>query len=138
MNTQKPRPPWALLVATGLCGIALGAGMLRGLNAIGLEHFPRANEVRMDGTAVLVALGLSLAAGLLVGLFPLAGIAKIGISDALHEVVGEIEIAVGPSSSHERRPFRLASFIKDYRNRQPFGVGAAPQSPTIWNQRRLE
>jgi len=73
----------ALLGALG--GIALGAGVLRTLNAIGLEHFPRASEVRMDSAAVLVSLALSLGAGLFVGLFPLASISKIGISDALHE-----------------------------------------------------
>src|SRR6266850_233920 len=69
----------------GMGGIALGAGLLRTLNAIGLEHFPRAGEVRMDSTVVLVSLALSLAAGLFVGIFPLAGISNIGISDALHE-----------------------------------------------------
>jgi predicted permease len=69
----------------GLGGIALGAGLLRTLNAIGLEHFPRAGEVHMDTTVVLVSLALSLAAGVLVGLFPIAGISNIGINDALHE-----------------------------------------------------
>ena len=69
----------------GLGGIAIGAGLLRTLNAIGLENFPRAGEVRLDTTAVLVSLVLSLAAGLFVGLFPLAGISRIGINDALHE-----------------------------------------------------
>jgi predicted permease len=39
----------------------------------------------MDTTVVLVALALSLVAGLFVGLFPLAGISRIGINDALHE-----------------------------------------------------
>ena len=74
-----------LALVGGLGGLALGAGMLRGLSAIGLEHFPRASEVRVDGTVVLVSLGLSLAAGIFVGLFPLAGISKIGISDAMRE-----------------------------------------------------
>lgn len=74
-----------LALLGGLGGIALGAGVLRALNAIGLEHFPRANEVRVDGTVVLVSLALSLAAGIFVGLFPLAGISKIGISDAMRE-----------------------------------------------------
>jgi putative ABC transport system permease protein len=69
----------------GIGGIVLGAGLLRTLNAIGLEHFPRAGEVHMDGTVVLVALALSLAAGLFVGLFPIAAISNISISDALHE-----------------------------------------------------
>src|SRR5260370_6028553 len=66
-------------------GIALGAVLLRTLNVIGLEHFPRAGEVHMDGTVVFVSLVFSLAAGLFVGSFPIAGISGIGISDALHE-----------------------------------------------------
>src|SRR4029077_19172955 len=40
----------------GLAGLALGAGVLRGLNSIGLEHFPRAGEVRIDSTVVLVSI----------------------------------------------------------------------------------
>ena len=69
----------------GFAGIALGAGLLRTLAAVGLEHFPRAGEVHMDSTVVLVSLALSLAAGLFVGLFPIAGVSNIGINDALHE-----------------------------------------------------
>ena len=74
-----------LALLGGVGGVMLGAGALRGLNAIGLEHFPRANEVRIDGNVVLVSLGLSLVAGLFVGLFPLAGISKISIRDAMRE-----------------------------------------------------
>jgi len=74
-----------LALLGGMGGIVLGAGLLRTLNAIGLEHFPRASEVHMDSVVVLASLALSLAAGVFVGLFPLAGISKIGISDALHE-----------------------------------------------------
>lgn len=74
-----------LALVGGMGGIALGAVLLRTLNVIGLEHFPRAGEVHMDGTVVLVSLVFSLAAGLFVGSFPIAGISGIGISDALHE-----------------------------------------------------
>jgi len=74
-----------LALLGGIGGVALGAGLLRTLSAIGLEHFPRAGEVHMDSTVILVSLALSLAAGLFVGLFPLAGVSKIGIGDALHE-----------------------------------------------------
>lgn len=74
-----------LALLGGMAGIALGAGVLRALDAIGLEKFPRAGEVHMDGTAVLVSLALSVCAGLFIALFPLAGISKIGISDALRE-----------------------------------------------------
>ena len=91
-----------LALLGGIGGIALGAGVLRALNAIGLEHFPRANEVRMDGTVVLVSLGLSLVAGIFAGLFPLAGISKIGISDALHE-----ESRTGTGGKKSRRVRQL-------------------------------
>jgi predicted permease len=74
-----------LALLGGLGGIALGAGLLRTLSAIGLEHMPRAGEVRLDATVILVSLGLSVAAGLFVGLFPLVSASKIGINDALHE-----------------------------------------------------
>jgi predicted permease len=69
----------------GVGGIALGAGLLRTLRVIGLEHMPRASEVHMDATVIFVSLGLSVAAGLFVGLFPLVSASKIGINDALHE-----------------------------------------------------
>ena len=74
-----------LALMGGVAGIALGAGALRGLNTIGLERFPRASEVHVDATVVLVSIALSLIAGLLVGLFPLAGISRIGINAALRE-----------------------------------------------------
>lgn len=74
-----------LALLGGFAGVVLGAALLRTLGAIGLAHMPRANEVRMDTTVVLVALALSLFAGLLVVLFPLASVSKIGINDALHE-----------------------------------------------------
>jgi predicted permease len=66
-----------LALLGGIGGIVLGAGLLRTLTAIGLEHFPRA--------VVVVSLALSLAAGLFVGHFPIAGISNISINDALHE-----------------------------------------------------
>jgi predicted permease len=74
-----------LALLGGIGGVGLGAGLLSAMNAIGVKDFPRASEVHMDGTVVLVSLGLALAAGLFVGVFPLAGISKIGINDALHE-----------------------------------------------------
>jgi predicted permease len=74
-----------LALAGGLGGIALGAALLRLLGALGLEHMPRANEVHMSFVVVLVAFALSLFAGLLVAVFPLIGVSKISINDALHE-----------------------------------------------------
>ena len=74
-----------LALLGGIGGLALGVGVLRVLNTIGLEHFPRAGEVHVDSTVVLVSLTLSLVAGLFVALFPLAGTSRIGVSDALRE-----------------------------------------------------
>jgi putative ABC transport system permease protein len=74
-----------LALLGGAMGLGLGAGLLRTLGVLGLEHLPRAGEVHIDGSVVLVALGLSVVAGLFVGLFPLASVSKIGINDALHE-----------------------------------------------------
>ena len=74
-----------LALLGGAAGIGLSAALLRTLNVLGLEHFPRAGEVRLDSTVVLVALGLSLVAGIFVGAFPLAGVSRIRINDALHE-----------------------------------------------------
>ena len=69
----------------GVAGVALGAILLRALNVVGLEHLPRASEVRMDFMVVVVSLGLSLAAGLFVALFLLVSVTRISINDALHE-----------------------------------------------------
>jgi predicted permease len=74
-----------LALLGGVIGIGLGAGLLRGLGAAGLKELPRAGEVHIDGTVVVVCLGLSVAAGLFVGLFPVAGISRIKVNDALHE-----------------------------------------------------
>jgi predicted permease len=74
-----------LALLGGAAGLALGAGLLRTLSAMGLQHFPRAGEVRMDAAVVIVSLGLSLAAGVFVGLFPVVSVSKLGINDALHE-----------------------------------------------------
>ena len=74
-----------LALAGGIGGIFIGAALLRLLGAIGLQRLPRAGEVRLDTTVILVSLGLAVLAGLFVGLFPLVSARKIGINDALHE-----------------------------------------------------
>jgi predicted permease len=74
-----------LALAGGFVGVALGAILLKTLNIVGLEHLPRAGEVRMDATVVLVSLGLAVAAGLFVALFLLLSVSRVSINDALHE-----------------------------------------------------
>jgi predicted permease len=71
--------------AGGIAGVLLGAALLRAVAAIGLDRFPRAHEVRIDGTVVLVTLGLAIAAGVLIGLVPIASAFKVNVSGVLHD-----------------------------------------------------
>ena len=71
--------------AGGLAGIALGAALLQSLIAIGLKQLPRVNEVRIDASVVLVALAMSIGAGILVALLPLAHVFRSNLNDTLHE-----------------------------------------------------
>ena len=97
-----------LALLGGVTGVALGAGVLRALNAIGLERFPRADEVHVDTTVVLVSIVLSLIAGLFVGLFPLAGISRIGINAVLRE---ESRSGTGGKKSRGIRQLLVAAQI---------------------------
>src|SRR5208337_588534 len=71
--------------AGGIAGVLLGTALLRAVAAIGLDRFPRAQEVRIDGAVILVALGLAVAVGVLVGLVPLASAFKVSLSGMLRD-----------------------------------------------------
>ncbi len=71
--------------AGGIAGILLGAALLRAVAVLGLDRFPRADEVRIGGTVVLVTLGLAVVVGVLVGLVPIAGAFQANLSGMLRE-----------------------------------------------------
>ncbi len=71
--------------AGGVAGVVLGAVLLRAVAAIGLDRFPRAQEVRIDGPVVFVALGLAVVIGALVGLVPIASAFKVNLSGMLRD-----------------------------------------------------
>lgn len=71
--------------AGGVAGVALGAALLRSLMVIGLKQLPRVSEVRMDRAVVLVALAMSIGAGIVIGLIPLAQIFRAHLTQALRE-----------------------------------------------------
>jgi len=71
--------------AGGIVGVLLGTEVLRAVAMIGLDRFPRAQEVRIDGTVILVALGLAVAVGVLVGLVPMASALKASLSQMLRD-----------------------------------------------------
>jgi predicted permease len=71
--------------AGGIAGVLLGTALLRAVAAIGLERFPRAQEVRIDATVILAALGLAVVVGVLVGLVPLASAFRVNLSGMLRD-----------------------------------------------------
>jgi predicted permease len=71
--------------AGGIAGVLLGVALLRAVAAIGLDQFPRAYEVRIDTTVVLVSLGLAVAMGVLLGLVPIASAFKVNLSGVLRD-----------------------------------------------------
>jgi predicted permease len=71
--------------AGGIAGVLLGRALLRAVGAMGLDQFPRAYEVRIDGTVVLVSLALAVVVGVLVGLVPLASAFKVNLSGVLRD-----------------------------------------------------
>jgi predicted permease len=71
--------------AGGIAGVLLGRALLRAVAATGFGQFPRADEVRIDGTVVLVSLALAVVVGVLVGLVPLASAFKINLTSTLRD-----------------------------------------------------
>jgi predicted permease len=76
------------LVLAGLAGIAGAAmayGLVRALLATAPPDLPRVGDVRIDGTALLFALGLMFVSTLVLGLLPATGASRIEVSDALKQ-----------------------------------------------------
>lgn len=67
----------------GALGVFLALGSLRGLSAGWPRILPRMEEIDLNGTVLLFTAGLSVASGLLFGLFPALGVAGSNLSEAL-------------------------------------------------------
>lgn len=74
-----------ITVAAGVAGIGLGAALLWVLPSMGLDHFPRAEEVHVGWMVALVALFLSAGVGLLIGLLPAVTLIDTNMSGALRD-----------------------------------------------------
>jgi predicted permease len=74
-----------LALTGGTGGLLLAAVVLRLLPRIGLDEIPRASEIHIGPAVVLFALGLSLVAGILIGLVPMAQLSRIKLSTVLRE-----------------------------------------------------
>ena len=69
----------------GILGILLATPLLGAVVALGIDRFPRAEEVRLDSTVILVALALAVTVGVLVGFVPLAGALQLNLNSMLRE-----------------------------------------------------
>jgi len=85
-------------VVGGALGIAVAAGLLRALIAMAPEGTPRLNEVRLDGAALVFALGAAAICGVVFGALPAFQASGIG---------GQHALVRGRSSGFAARSHRL-------------------------------
>jgi predicted permease len=93
----------ALGLLGGLLGAAIAAALLKAVVAIGPASLPRLNEISMDGQAAGFALGISLIAGLLLGLIPAWQYARPKLGQALR--------AGGRSATDSRQKHRAQNVL---------------------------
>ena len=71
--------------AAGLAGLLLASMLVQGVVALSPADLPRIDEVRMEMTVLLFALGLSLMSTALFGLVPALHASRLDLSDALKQ-----------------------------------------------------
>lgn len=74
-----------LSVVGGALGVMLGWWALSAVPALGLDELPRGHEIRLDTVSVIVALGLTLAVGLLIGLVPVMRLRSMNVNSTLRD-----------------------------------------------------
>jgi putative ABC transport system permease protein len=74
-----------MALVAGVLGIALGWGAVRALAAWGSAQIPQGMPVTMDLRVLFFTLAISLAAGLLFGMFPALQLARINVNATLRE-----------------------------------------------------
>jgi len=74
-----------LTFVSGLFGLLLGWAGLRMLGGMNLEQIPRGAEIRLDTVSVAFTLGLAVALGFALGLFPLVSALGVNLASVFHE-----------------------------------------------------
>lgn len=74
-----------LSVVGGALGVMLGWWALAAVPALGLDELPRGHEIRLDMVSVLVALGLTLVVGVLIGLLPVMRLRSMNLNTTLRD-----------------------------------------------------
>ncbi len=97
-----------LAVVSGLIGTLLAVGAIRLIRTFGPANLPRLNEANLDPRVLGWALGLSLLAGVLVGLAPAMTILRRELRPSVDE--GGRSVSGGTSSRRLRRALVVAEF----------------------------
>src|SRR4051812_1549857 len=74
-----------LALAGGALGLAFGAGGVRALSLLSLDHTPQGTSVTIDGPVMLFTFGLALGLSFIIGLVPLLGLRHLNLSQAFRE-----------------------------------------------------
>jgi predicted permease len=74
-----------LAAAGGVLGILLGWWALSAVPLLGLDEIPRGNEIGLDVFSVATALGLTFVVGLVIGIIPIARLARMNVNATLRE-----------------------------------------------------
>ena len=98
-----------LAAVSGLIGTVIAFGSIRIIRALGPDNLPRLNEVSLDFLALGWALGISLAAGILVGLAPAITAMRRDLRSS--GVEGSRGITGGTSRRRTRRALVVAEFM---------------------------
>lgn len=75
-----------LAVLGGILAPAIAFALLAALKVTGLNDFPRANEVHLDGTAVLFSIAISILTGLAISMLSIAHLTKLNVNTALADL----------------------------------------------------
>jgi predicted permease len=74
-----------LAVVGGALGILLGGWALGAVPSLGLDELPRGHEISLDMMAVVVAAGLTLLVGVLIGMAPVVRLRLMNVNNTLRE-----------------------------------------------------
>lgn len=97
-----------LSLAAGGLGLLLARWAIKGLIAIGPANIPRANQISIDGTVLLVTIFISVLTGISFGLFPAFQSSTTNLVDSLNE--GARGSSTGPRQ-HRLRAALVASQV---------------------------
>ncbi len=75
-----------LVAGAGAIGVGLGAGGVSLVRSLGSSRLPRLAELSFDGTTALVAIGITLLAALMAGVFPALVSGRVELGEALRRV----------------------------------------------------